>query len=358
MRVLMLSGPNLNLLGRREPDVYGHQSLADVESQVTKWATGMGIELDTAQSNHEGEIIDILQEARVDGVVINPGALTHTSRAIADVIRGIEIPVVEVHISNIREREPWRAVSVLSEVCSTSIYGRGVTGYRDALRHLLNRSAMPFEHVSYGPHGQQVGDLRRGGGDLVVLIHGGIWRHEFGRDTTESLAVDLCNRGFDTWNITYRLLGLGGGWPASGHDVLMALDYIPQLDLESERVLIVGHSAGAYLAIWAAQRSSTDIDLDVALAPLVDLPAAVDDTTPCAPESMTMLDQGAPARLSPGTITTVLVHGEKDTISPIGQSMQMAERHGLELIRSDCGHFELLDPTRPEWASVVERIST
>lgn len=356
MRVLMLSGPNLNMLGLREPEIYGSDTLQDLEEKVSRWGTSLGIELEARQSNHEGALIDWLQETTADAVVINPGALSHTSRAIADTIRAIPIPVVEVHLSNIMEREPWRAVSVTGEAAVWTIFGRGVPGYRDALRHLVNRAAIPTETIPYGPHPEQVGELRRGGGDLIVLAHGGIWRREYSRDSTESLAVDLTNRGFDTWNVTYRRLGIGGGWPGSGHDVLMALDFIPQLDLDSENVIVMGHSAGAYLAMWAAQRSRTPIALVVALAPLVDLESLVSEHTVCARESQTMLDQGAPSSVSPGPIPTLVIHGAGDNVSPISQSRSLAGAQGVEVIESDCGHFDLLDPTKPEWSRVIERL--
>jgi 3-dehydroquinate dehydratase-2 len=356
MRFLVINGPNLNLLGRREPDVYGADTLSDLESLIEEWASSMSVEAICEQTNREDRIIDLIHTFEGDGVVINPGALTHTSRAIADAIRGVETPVVEVHISNIRDREPWRAESVIAEACVRSIYGRGLIGYRNAMRHLANRLSMPFETIRYGPHDEQVGDLRRGGNDLVVLAHGGIWRQEYERDTTESLAVDLAKRGFDTWNIEYRRLGRGGGWPASGHDVLMALDFIPQLGLASRRVILVGHSAGSYLLMWAAPRTAIEIELHVALAPLIDLEesAATEDVT--GVESKLMIDSGAPAKMSPNGVGTILVHGDSDQIVPVGRSVTFAEEHGVELRRTDTDHFSLVDPSKPEWHWVLQRI--
>jgi 3-dehydroquinate dehydratase-2 len=358
MRILVINGPNLNLLGTREPDVYGDATIDDLERQIAEWAEPEGWVVDTEQSNSEARILDLIQGFDGDGMVINPGALTHTSRAIGDAIRAVGTPVVEVHISDIRARQPWRAESLIADACVNSIYGRGVNGYRDALRHLANRSAMQFETVRYGPHVDNVGDLRTGGGDLVVLAHGGLWRHRFARDTIESLAVDLARRGFDTWNVEYRRIGAGGGWPASGHDVLMALDFIPQLGRDPDRVLGVGHSAGAHLLMWAAQRSLTPVALHLALGPLLDLRTAVDSGDVGAEECSEMLHQGAPAVMTPGHVETVLVHGEADQIVPAERSVTYRDAQGLELHQSDCDHFSLLDPTKKEWAWVIDRIGS
>lgn len=358
MRFLVLNGPNLNLLGTREPEVYGSITLADLENQVVAWGTGMGVEVETEQSNSEEHIIDLLHAFDGDGIVFNPGAFTHTSRAISDAIRGISVPVVEVHLSNVREREPWRAESVIADASARTIYGRGVVGYRNAMRHLVNRAAVPFDTARYGPHPDNVGDLRRGGGDLVILAHGGLWRQEFERDTTESLAVDLAKHGYSTWNIEYRRVGRGGGWPASAHDVLMALEFAPQLGLGSEHVIVVAHSAGAHLAMWAAPRSGTEVLLHVALAPLLDLTATADSEEVGAQASRRMLDEGAPDSLSPNGVPTVIVHGDADQIVPVEHSIQFSSRHELEHHRTDCDHFSLLDPDQPEWSWAISQIKS
>lgn len=358
MRVLVINGPNLNLLGSREPEVYGEQTLDDLETKVTEWAGAMGVDVALEQSNAEERIIDLIQQFDGDGIVLNPGAFTHTSQAIADAIRSVATPVVEVHISDIRDREPWRSVSVIAPACVRTIYGRGIVGYRNAMRHLRNRAAIPLETVHYGPHDDNVGDLRRGGGDLVVLVHGGLWRHRFERDTVESLAVDLTSRGFDTWNIEYRRLGGGGGWPASGHDVLTALDFIPQLGEGSGRVVIVSHSAGSQLATWAAERSRTEIALHMAMSPLLDLAAAVDQGDVGAEECVRILDGGAPGRTLPARTETVMLHGDADQVVPIERSIALASDEDIELQRFDVDHFSLLDPSKPPWDWVVGRITS
>lgn len=141
MRVLVLNGPNLNLLGEREPGIYGSASLDDICTHLTTAAEAMGITLAFAQSNHEGELIDILHAARLecDGVILNAGAYTHYSYAIRDAIAAIKIPVVEVHLSNIHARDEFRHTSVIAPVCIGQISGFGADSYDLALTALAFR---------------------------------------------------------------------------------------------------------------------------------------------------------------------------------------------------------------------------
>lgn len=356
MRLLVVNGPDLDLLGTREPEVYGSTTLAELEAQVEDWGEVMGAEVVTEQSNDESAIIDLIHEFDGEGIVLNPGAFTHTSRAIADAIQGVSTAVVEVHISNVRERGPRRAHSMMTDVCARTIFGRGIGGYRDAMRHLVNRSAMPFDTVRYGPHSDNVGDLRGEGRDLVVLAHGGLWKQEFERDTTDSLAIDLARRGYRTWNLEYRRLGDGGGWPGSGHDVLAALDSIPALEGGTGRTFLIGHSAGAYLLMWAAPRTRSDVALHVALGPLLDLRAAVDSGDVGVEQCTALLDRGAPDQAIPDGVPTALVHGDEDQIVPVTRSIDFAGQHGLVHHRTGADHFSLLDPSKPEWGWVIEQM--
>lgn len=139
MKILVLNGPNLNLIGRREPEVYGTQSLDEFLDIVKKRFPEHHI--DTFQSNHEGVLIDKLHEAmdRYDGVVMNPGGYSHTSIALADAVRAIAIPVVEVHISNIYEREPFRHHSYTAAAAVKTIVGHGLEGYAEAIEFLIKQ---------------------------------------------------------------------------------------------------------------------------------------------------------------------------------------------------------------------------
>lgn len=138
MNVVVLHGPNLNLLGEREPGVYGKETLSDLNRAVRRRARELGIRLRIYQSNHEGRLIDLLHANRkwADGVVINPGAYTHYSYALRDAIAAIQKPVIEVHLSDIKRREPFRRVSVLRPVCVAQISGKGLGSYLEALERL------------------------------------------------------------------------------------------------------------------------------------------------------------------------------------------------------------------------------
>ncbi len=142
-RLLLVNGPNLNLLGTRQPDIYGSTTLALIEELVRDTAAGFGLDVRAVQSNHEGVLIDAIHAARGDcaGIVINPAAYTHTSVAIADALTAAELPVVEVHLSNVHRREPFRHHSYVSAVAETVIAGAGPAGYEFAVRYLAGRLA-------------------------------------------------------------------------------------------------------------------------------------------------------------------------------------------------------------------------
>ena len=143
MKILVVNGPNLNLLGMREPAIYGHQTYAELEAFLAKTAKDLGVEVEVRQSNHEGVIVDWIQECRgtFDALVLNAAAYTHTSVAIHDAIKAVQVRTVEVHLSDPKTREDFRKVSFVESVAEKTCAGRGFESYADALRHLAGRSS-------------------------------------------------------------------------------------------------------------------------------------------------------------------------------------------------------------------------
>jgi len=141
MKILVLNGPNINMVGIREPGIYGMQTFADLLQLLDDTAKELGVELEQFQSNHEGALVDKIQESydKVDGIVINPAAYTHTSVAILDALKAVSIPAVEVHISDVDAREPFRQVSYAGMYCEKTVKGQGLQGYAVAMRYLWEK---------------------------------------------------------------------------------------------------------------------------------------------------------------------------------------------------------------------------
>lgn len=355
--VVCINGPNLDLLGRRQPEVYGSMTLNDLAAQVRRWGDDLGLEIRWVQSNHEGEVVEAIHSAHAGaGIVINPGALTHTSHAVHDALLSVETPAVEVHLSNVRARERWRRHSTVAPACVLSVFGRGAEGYRAALRHLVNRQTSPPAVSRYGPHPDQVVHVRGTGGEVgVVLVHGGFWSDAWGLDTVEGWAVGLAERGVATASIEYRRVSSGGGPVATIGDVARAID-LARRRLEVPDVAVIGHSAGAHLAVWHALTAAAPARLTVGLAGIYDLATAREEG----------LGSGAVAAFDPACSTDptgrgdpagrlVLVHGEDDPVVPSSQTEGYAgtlSQATVELL-PDVGHFDLLDPRREGWATVL-----
>ena len=141
MKILVLNGPNINMVGIREPNIYGKQTFADLLKLIADTAKELGVEVEQYQSNHEGCLVDKIQESfgSVDGIVINPAAYTHTSVAILDALKAVSIPAVEVHISDVDAREPFRQISYPGLYCEKTIKGKGLAGYAMAMRYLWEK---------------------------------------------------------------------------------------------------------------------------------------------------------------------------------------------------------------------------
>ncbi len=139
MKILVINGPNLNMLGIREPDHYGKETYTDLLDKIQKHADSIGVNVDFRQSNHEGDLVEYIQGAYVnyDGIVINPGAYTHTSIAILDAVKAVGVPTVEVHISDVNSREDFRKISYIRAACVCTISGHGTNGYLEAIDYLI-----------------------------------------------------------------------------------------------------------------------------------------------------------------------------------------------------------------------------
>ncbi len=388
-RVLVLNGPNLNLLGTRRPEIYGTTTLAELEERCRTWGAAAGFEVDCFQSNHEGELLDRMHEARgaAAGIVLNAGALTHTSYALHDAIEAVGLPTVEVHISNVKAREDWRRRSVVAPACVASIYGRGVGGYRWALEHLAARLAAPPRDVAYGPDPDQQGALRVPDGPgphpVAVLFHGGFWRDPWQRDLMDPLAAALTARGHATWNVEYRRVGTGGGWPATLVDAATAVDHVTRLadahPLDAARTVLVGHSAGGQLALWAAARDRGPAGPPtvaaagvVALAPVADLAAAFEAglgdgaaedflrRTPA--DGPDRYAAASPAAQLPLGTRQVVVHGSADELVPLDHSRRYvaaaaAAGDVVSLVEvPDTGHFDIINPRSKAFAAVAAAV--
>ena len=139
MKILVINGPNINMLGIREPDHYGRETYADLVAKIHSHCDSRGVEVELYQSNHEGDLVDAIQKAygNTDGIVINPAAYTHTSVAILDAVKSVNIPTVEVHISKVEEREDFRQISYIRMACVKTITGHGTDGYLEAIDYLI-----------------------------------------------------------------------------------------------------------------------------------------------------------------------------------------------------------------------------
>ncbi len=147
MKILVINGPNLNMLGIREPGIYGRETYEDLKEKIRKHGEEIGVEVEIYQSNHEGDLVDKIQAAfgNVDGIVINPAAYTHTSVALLDALKSVRIPAVEVHISKVESREDFRQVSYVRQYCEKTITGHGTDGYLEAMDYFLSKGERAIE---------------------------------------------------------------------------------------------------------------------------------------------------------------------------------------------------------------------
>lgn len=362
MRILIINGPNLNLLGTREPETYGSATLRSLENEWARHASRVRVGITTFQSNHEGGIIDAIQAAhgRFDGIILNAGALSHYSYAIYDALIAVEIPTVEVHISNIHEREEWRRRSVTGEAAIATIYGRGTVGYANAIDLLTAHITMPHEIYSYGGTQDQLVDVRLADGEgpapVVVTIHGGFWRDVWKRDTMAPLCAAITQLGWSTVNVEYTRGS--GSFPHAINDIAQALAWVRQNadvhGFDTDRIVVMGHSAGGYLALKAGHDDPALIGV-IALAPVTDLNAlssARPDDDPvaafvgCSRDTDPELWEKANLRGDP-LVPAHLIHGANDeTVTP-AHTVGYVRDHtpqAREILLEGIGHMGIVDP--------------
>ncbi len=368
MRIAVINGPNLNLLGTRQPEVYGSTTLDRLVRLLTAWGRSVDAEITHYQSNREGAIIDHVHglAGQTDGVVINPGALTHYSFSLADALGAVELPVVEVHISNILEREEWRKRSVVSPVCVRTIYGRGIEGYLWAIRHLHYRR-LGNPRTIIGPGGAK-GDLRlpegHGPHPVVVLLHGGGWLSQWRRDQMDGMGVDLAGRGYATYNFEYLPPRAGGRFPVTIEATRQAHHQIARRpELDGDRVALLGHSAGGNLALTASlwwKRWGHAPRLAVSLAGITRLrPDSVLDRAYLVGQDP---QAASPRRLVPLGVDSLLIHSEDDDVVPPKHSTAFARAAAAAGDRAEAallprgGHSGFLDMKNRAWAQARKRI--
>jgi acetyl esterase/lipase len=261
------------------------------------------------------------------------------------------------------------------------VRGRGLDGLPWALKSLLARSRMPFAAHAYGPQRDQVADLRLPAGEgphaVVVLIHGGAWRANWERDLMDSIAVDLTARGYATWNLDYRRVATGGGWPATGEDTAAGIDALAGIDapLDLGRVVLLGHSAGGHLAIWAAAQENARVKpaLVLSLAGVLDLveganrgvyERAIEGLMDGLPgDRAAAYAAASPAELLPIGVPQLLVHGDLDLADNVEMNRVYAAQAAaagdeVELVElAGADHFDVIEPGTEAWTRIVELLS-
>jgi acetyl esterase/lipase len=324
------------------------------------------------------------------GVVIAPGVAAFDAPGLADAVAvaATTIPVVAVDPGNLRKSGVVPDSSRLAAAGACVIYGRGEDTGRHGLLYLARRHARRPDTLAYGHEPGQEGDLWLPAGDgphpVAVLFHGGFWYHAWERDLLDGLAQDLARRGTAAWNVEYRRVGAGGGWPTTGEDAARATDHLvalaPIYGLDLGRVATVGHSAGAQLALWVAargRRGQVHPALVVGLATIGDLQQAMTDRTGGGSVARLLrggtdgaddrdasalelfLAEASPRARVPIGVPQILAHAADDDTVPLAQTTEYAAAarsagDDVTVINLERGgHFSLIDPRSAAWAEVA-----
>jgi acetyl esterase/lipase len=316
------------------------------------------------------------------GVVIAPGTGGFDAPGLASAVAAAAVPVVAVETGNLRKAGLAPESTRIAAAGARVLYGRGPGTARHALLHLAALHGQPVDTLAYGPEPSQEGDLwcppGAGPHPVAVLFHGGFWYHAWERDLMDGLARDLARRGIAAWNVEYRRVGAGGGWPATGEDAARATDHLvalaPVYGLDLDRVVVAGHSAGAQLALWVAargRRGQVHPALVVGLATIADLEEAMAARTggdsaarllAAAPDDGDLdvaLGDASPRARLPIGVPQILAHAVDDDVVPPTQTTAYAEAASAAgddvtvLSLEAGGHFDLIDPLSAAWATVA-----
>ena len=325
------------------------------------------------------------------GVIIAPGPEGFDASSLAGAVAAAAVPVVAVDAGNLRkagvEPESTRIVAAGARL----LYGRGPDTARHALLYLVRRHGQTVDTLAYGPDASHDGDLwcpaGAGPHPVAVLFHGGFWYHAWERDLMDGLARDLAGRGIAAWNVEYRRVGAGGGWPVTGEDAARATDHLlalaPVYGLDLGRVAVLGHSAGAQLALWVAargRRGEVHPALAVGMATIADLEEAMTAQTgghsvarllSATPNGAgddgdfdIALAEASPRARIPIGVPQILAHSVDDDVVPLSQTSGYAEAARASgddvtvLTIEAGGHFGLIDPLSSGWATVANALQT
>jgi acetyl esterase/lipase len=372
-------------------------------TECRRWATELGIDLDVRTGDpaavlgalaagHPSTTGDasppVPNPAGLAGVVIAPGPDGFDASGLAAAVAETAVPVLAVDPGNLRKAGVEPESSRLVEAGACVIYGRGEDTARHALLYLARRHGHAPDTLAYGRDPSQEGDLWLPAGagphPVAVLFHGGFWYHAWERDLMDGLALDLARRGVAAWNVEYRRVGAGGGWPATGEDAARATDHLvalaPVYGLDLSRVAVLGHSAGAQLGLWVTargRRGQVHPTLVVGLATIADLEEAMAARTGGGSVAR-LLDAGlnggddgdrevalaeaSPRARIPIGVPQVLAHAVDDPVVPLSQTTAYADAaraagDDVTVFELETGgHFDLIDPHSRAWATVVGAI--
>jgi acetyl esterase/lipase len=383
-RIVVVPAPGLD---ERDCTEWAAEAGVDVEMRPGDPAAVLGAIATGHPSLGHPSLAAGLAGVGLAGVIVAPGPTGLDAAGLAGAVAAAVaagVPVAAVEPGNLRTGVPQPESTRLVAAGARLFYGRGPDTGRHAVRFLARRSGQVPDTLAYGPEPSQEGDLWCPAGEgphpVVVLFHGGFWYHAWERDLMDGLASDLARRGIAAWNVEYRRVGAGGGWPATGEDAGRATDHLvalaPVYGLDLERVAVLGHSAGAQLALWVAARRRRALvhpALVVGLATIADLEAARADRVgggsvarlldgPSVADPEAALADASPLARLPIGVPQLLAHAIDDAVVPLAQTTRYARSavaagDAVSVLELEAGgHFDLIDPHTPAWASVASAL--